>query len=76
MGRITDRTGLTGRYDFTLEYASAQGFGGALRAPVGDQDPGPDLFEALEKQLGLKLEKTKAPLDVLVIDHVEKPDEN
>ncbi len=75
MGRITDHTGLTGKYDFTLEYVSSFGFGGALNAPAG-QDPGPDLFEAVEKQLGLKLEKTKAPLEVLVVDHVEKPDEN
>jgi uncharacterized protein (TIGR03435 family) len=56
--------------------------GGALSLPteIDNQDlggGGPSIFTALEKQLGLKLEKTKALLDVLVIDHIEKvPAEN
>lgn len=59
--RVIDKTGLTGRYDFTLEYS---GF--------GEDASGPGIFSAVEKQLGLKLEKVKAPLDVIVIDHINK----
>jgi uncharacterized protein (TIGR03435 family) len=74
---VVDRTGLTGEFDFTLEFAGA---GFPANSPLGtpaDEWPGPTLFAALEKQLGLKLEKTKAKLDVLVIDHADKiPTEN
>jgi uncharacterized protein (TIGR03435 family) len=79
-GRLVDQTGLTGRYDFTLAYAGTGQIGGALSPPdlFADQGvSGPSLTEALEKQLGLKLKKTNAELDVLVIDHAERvPDEN
>jgi len=80
-GRIIDKTGLSGKYDFTLEYASAGGLGGAqaLGQGVGVDgvSGGPTLFEALQEQLGLKLVKTKSALDVLVIDRAEKiPVEN
>jgi uncharacterized protein (TIGR03435 family) len=82
--RIVDKTGLTGAYDFSLEFSRAglPGFmGRSLTAPSlgeADQpDPAPDLFSALEKQLGLKLEKSKTQLDVIVIDHMDKePTEN
>lgn len=85
--RTTDKTGLTGKYDFTLEYSQAGlpgpgGRGGGLAAapPGADadvSDPAPDLFSAVEKQLGLKLEKSKTQLDVIVIDHMDKtPTEN
>jgi uncharacterized protein (TIGR03435 family) len=77
--RVADKTGLTAKYDFHLEYLAGPGAGGALKVPPpdGQAEPRPDLFEALEKQLGLKLEKTKATLDVLVIDHIERvPTEN
>ena len=68
---VIDKTGLTGEFDFTLEFAGAVFPGGA------DESLAPTLFVALEKQLGLKLEKGKAGLDVLVIDHVDKgPTEN
>jgi uncharacterized protein (TIGR03435 family) len=59
--RVIDKTGLTGRYDFTLEYASASA-----------DATGPSIFTAVEKQLGLKLDKSKAPLDVIVIDRIDK----
>jgi uncharacterized protein (TIGR03435 family) len=59
--RVIDKTGLTGLYDFTLEYASAS-----------DYATGPSIFGAVEKQLGLKLDKSKAPLDVIVIDRIAK----
>jgi uncharacterized protein (TIGR03435 family) len=70
-GRISDKTGLTGKYDFTLEFAGSMAPGGAF-VPLAGGQVGPDLFEALEKQLGLKLEKSKALLDVLVIDHADR----
>ncbi len=64
---IVDKTGLTGRYDFSLEYETS------LAPDTG----GLTLVTALEKQVGLKLEQKKAALDVLVVDHAEKvPSEN
>jgi uncharacterized protein (TIGR03435 family) len=45
-------------------------------ATVTLDSSGPSIFSAIQEQLGLKLESTKAPVDVLVIDHVEKPSEN
>ncbi|MGZ4824437.1 MAG: TIGR03435 family protein [Terriglobales bacterium] len=81
---LEDKTGLTGSYDFHLEF-STTGLGGRLavadtqrKASAGiAADPAPDLFTALEKQLGLKLAKSKVSLDVIVIDHIDKiPTEN
>jgi uncharacterized protein (TIGR03435 family) len=64
---VIDKTGVTGNYDFTLSYAHD-----------GDTDsPLPSLFTALQEQYGLRLEKAKVPLEILVIDRVEKvPSEN
>jgi uncharacterized protein (TIGR03435 family) len=59
---ILDKTGLTGNYDFTLEYS--------LRESIDDPIPG--LLDALPQQLGLKLEDRKAPFDIIVVDHAEK----
>jgi uncharacterized protein (TIGR03435 family) len=44
--------------------------------PVPDIASGPSIFEALQEQLGLKLESRKVPAEVLVIDHAERPSEN
>jgi uncharacterized protein (TIGR03435 family) len=82
--RTVDKTGLTGKYDFNLEFSMAGlpgPMGRMLPAPSpgeADQpDSAPDLFTALEKQLGLKLEKSKTQLDVMVVDHMDKlPTEN
>ncbi len=66
--RVADKTGLTGECHITLEYEWT-----GQRAP--DADPGdaaPTIFTALQQQLGLRLEQTKTPLDVLVIDSVDK----
>jgi uncharacterized protein (TIGR03435 family) len=71
---VTDRTGLSGYFDVELEWAPDQ-----LTQPPGvdvspTSDPnGPSLFTALQEQLGLKLESTKGPVDVVVVDNVEQP---
>ena len=62
---VIDRTGLTGIFDIELTFAP-------FNAPVADS-PAPDLFTAVQEQLGLKLEPARAPVDVLVIDSAEKP---
>lgn len=76
---VVDQTGLTGHYDFTLNWTPDEfqfpGLG-IKPPPPSDKDANPDLFTAIQQQLGLKLEATKAPAGVLVIDHVEKPSEN
>jgi uncharacterized protein (TIGR03435 family) len=87
---VLDKTGLTGKYDFTLKWTpdqnqlqSQQGLqeilGGAPNGHPGipASDPiGPDLFTAIQQQLGLKLESGKGPVEVIVIDHVERPSGN
>jgi uncharacterized protein (TIGR03435 family) len=72
IAHIVDRTGLAGKYDIKLRFSN-----GGLSGDGEASEPAPDIFEALEKQLGLKLQKTKAPLDVIVIDHIDRtPVEN
>jgi uncharacterized protein (TIGR03435 family) len=87
---VTDKTGLSGRYDFTLNWTpdetqlrqgGPEGAGRPGGGPMGPGGPppepnGPDLFTAIQEQLGLKLAARKAPVDVLVIQHVEKPSKN
>jgi uncharacterized protein (TIGR03435 family) len=76
---VLDQTGLSGRYDFLLKWTPDQwqfsSLGGKL-PPPSDEAAAPDLFTAVQQQLGLKLESVKAPVEVLVIDHVEKPTAN
>lgn len=72
---VVDRTGLSGRYDFDLEFAPDETlWGGILPRPANSDKPG--LFEAIREQLGLRLEATKGPVETLVIDQVELPSEN
>ncbi len=69
VGRVVrDKTGLTGFYEFTLTW-SPEG------TPADDKNL-PDLFTAVQEQLGLKLEPAKGPVEVLTIDHAAKPSEN
>jgi len=73
---VVDRTGLSGRYDFDLEWTPDDTqFGGALPQIALENVEKPDLFAALQ-QLGLKLESTRAAVDTIVIDSVERPTEN
>jgi len=87
LGRpVIDKTGLTGKYDYTLQWAREEGQGGGIRAPEGGtpgpdtaglaEPSGPSIFTALPEQLGLKLESEKGPVEIVVIDHVERPSEN
>jgi uncharacterized protein (TIGR03435 family) len=76
VGRIVrDRTGLSGAFDIDLKYSPAFPAAANPDASVANptSDSGPSVFTAIQEQLGLKLESTKAPVDVLVIDHVEQP---
>ena len=81
---VLDETGLKGKYDVHLEYTPEQGQfptppAGAPPGgpPLPQFDPnGPSLFTALQEQLGLKLESRKGPVEVMVIDHIERPSEN
>jgi uncharacterized protein (TIGR03435 family) len=67
--RMIDKTGVTGLYDFKLRFSPPAALTAAAPA---DPEDAPDLVTAAQSQLGLKLEKTTAPFDVLVIDHIEK----
>lgn len=78
-GPVMDKTWLTGKYDFTMEYAASEETIAGIRARGIDVQPIPasDLFTALEEQLGLKLEAKKGPIEMLLVDHAEKtPTEN
>jgi uncharacterized protein (TIGR03435 family) len=66
---VVDETGLTGRYDFVLKWTPDE-------LSTNDPNAPPGIFTAVQQQLGLKLEPTKGPTDVLVIGHVERPTEN
>jgi bla regulator protein blaR1 len=73
---VVDQTGLGGRYDFTLEWTPDPNGAVPPGSEVQPSSQGTTFLEALKEQLGLKLKSTKAPLDVLVVDHVERPSEN
>jgi uncharacterized protein (TIGR03435 family) len=70
---VLDRTGLAGTFDFSLEWSPENALTGA---PDQAAAVGPDFFEALRSQLGLKLVATTAPSDTLIIDSIERPDLN
>jgi uncharacterized protein (TIGR03435 family) len=80
---VVDKTGITGEYDLQLTFtpdappvASPDAPGPRPADGAAAADPGPDIFTAMQEQLGLKLESAKGPVEILVIDHAEKPDAN
>jgi uncharacterized protein (TIGR03435 family) len=70
---VLDRTGLDGVFDLNLEFTPDQAASGGQPVAL---DTGPSIFTAVQEQLGLKLESTKGPVEVVVIDHVEPPTED
>jgi len=72
---VLDKTGLAGKYDIDLKWTPDDGPPPMLN---GEPDPNapPNIFTAIQEQLGLKLEPGKGPVEGLVIDHLEKPSEN
>jgi len=80
LGRpVRDKTGITGRYDYTLVFTEppepVPGVSPAEAAPPVDSNA-PSVFTALQEQLGLKLESTRGPVEVLVVDNAERPEPN
>lgn len=69
---VVDKTGLKGYYTLVLESASTAGLG-APAGPAAVPSELPSVFTALQEQLGLKLVASRAPVEVLVIDHIERP---
>lgn len=83
LGRtVVDKTGFTGAFDVHLEFTpdAAPANGAFAQAGPGAPPPAnssvPSIFTALQEQLGLRLESAKGPVEVLVIDHLERPSEN
>jgi uncharacterized protein (TIGR03435 family) len=76
---VLDRTGLQGRFDFTLNWtpdeSQFRGMGVQVPPPAAEAKL-PGLFTAIQEQLGLKLDSVNAPVEVIVIDRVEKPSDN
>ena len=60
---VVDKTGLEGRFEMSLRYSTAG----------GSESDAPDIFTAVQEQLGLKLEATRGPVEILVIDSAEHP---
>jgi uncharacterized protein (TIGR03435 family) len=69
---VIDKTGLIGRFDFHLEFLPDEH--GTPADPV--DGAGPSIFTAVQEQLGLKLSPAKGPVEVIVVDHAEKPSPN
>jgi bla regulator protein BlaR1 len=82
---VVDKTGLTGNYDFSLRWTPGEseagmnklmGFKPAIESGASNESSGPTLVTALQEQLGLKLVPQTAPMEILVIDQVERPSED
>jgi uncharacterized protein (TIGR03435 family) len=67
---VLDQTGLSGRFDFVLKWTPDD------EKPADEATASPGIFTAMREEIGLKLEAVKAPADVLVVDHVERPSAN
>jgi len=71
---LVNQTGLTGTYNFTLKWSRDQSAGSDSGLPATSESP--SFFTALQEQVGLRMVPTKAPMEVVVIDHIEHPTEN
>jgi uncharacterized protein (TIGR03435 family) len=69
---VLDKTGLTGRYEFTLEFTRNNPDLHPFNSPEADRS----IFTAVEQQLGLKLVAVKEPTEIVVVDSVQRPSEN
>jgi uncharacterized protein (TIGR03435 family) len=67
---VLDRTGLTGEFDFSLDSPDIMG---GRSMEEGEETPGPSLFTAIQEQMGLKLEPSKGPIDIFVVERASKP---
>lgn len=72
---VVDKTGLTGKYGFTIPWTESE-FEVTADNAGGNGDAATSIFTVLQEQLGLRLESEKLPTDVIVIDHVEEPSPN
>ena len=70
---VVDGTGLTGKYDISLQWTRDDDPGGDPKDTGKTESAGPSIFVALQEQLGLKLDAAKAPVEMIVVDHVEAP---
>jgi len=73
---VINQTGLAGGFDFDLRWSGDPTLQGGRGGHATDPSSSPDLFGAIEEQLGLKLEAKKAAVEILVLDHVGRPPEN
>ena len=76
---VVDRTGISGRFDYNVTFTpdDSEFNGHPPKLPQTEtSDSAPNLFAAIQEQLGLRLVPAKGPVDVLVIDHVERPSDN
>jgi uncharacterized protein (TIGR03435 family) len=77
---VVNQTGLPGNYDFTLHWTrerlTAPGQQGSQSSALSTDPDGPSLFTGLQEQLGLRMVSTKGLVEVLIIDHIERPSEN
>jgi uncharacterized protein (TIGR03435 family) len=73
---VLDRTGFTGNFNLSLEFAPDEAIANGIGPAPSANLSGPSIFSALQEQLGLRLESAKGPVEVIVIDHVERPSGN
>lgn len=73
---VADKTGISGRFNFKLDWIPALGEPGAITRPGAPELVGPSIFTAVKEQLGLRLEAVKSPMEVMIVEKVERPPEN
>ena len=73
---VIDQTGFTGLFDLQLDFVTDENTPAMPPPPPGSDMPGPSLPQALRQQLGLQLESTKGPVEVIVVDHAARPSGN